>query len=276
MAGVGVVNCTLLATARSPLAAWAALWLAAAPVLWALLAMAQTLASWREDLVEGRRRLRTLIVAATAIYTVAQLLAALTLGVSMRAVVESTWVAAGTAALTLFVAWELLRTDAASLFGEPRVDAPEAAAPARPSADRAADSGQRAPDLGQVAALEALMTVDHVHREPNLTIAALAERMALPEHRLRRLINQGLGHRNFSAFLNGYRLADAKRWLADPAQADTPIVTIAMDAGFQSLGPFNRAFKADTGVTPTEYRRSRSRPAATQQTPETLAESGIG
>ena len=30
------------------------------------------------------------------------------------------------------------------------------------------------------------------------------------------------------------------------------MLTIAMDAGFQSLGPFNRAFKADTGVTPTE------------------------
>jgi AraC-like DNA-binding protein len=28
-----------------------------------------------------------------------------------------------------------------------------------------------------------------------------------------------------------------------------------MDAGFQSIGPFNRAFKADTGMTPTEFRR---------------------
>ncbi len=34
-----------------------------------------------------------------------------------------------------------------------------------------------------------------------------------------------------------------------------PVLTIAMDAGFQSLGPFNRAFKADTGLTPSEYRR---------------------
>jgi AraC-like DNA-binding protein len=33
------------------------------------------------------------------------------------------------------------------------------------------------------------------------------------------------------------------------------VLTIAMDAGFQSLGPFNRAFKADTGLTPTEFRR---------------------
>jgi AraC-like DNA-binding protein len=34
-----------------------------------------------------------------------------------------------------------------------------------------------------------------------------------------------------------------------------PVLTIAMDAGFQSLGPFNRAFKAATDLTPTEFRR---------------------
>jgi AraC-like DNA-binding protein len=37
-----------------------------------------------------------------------------------------------------------------------------------------------------------------------------------------------------------------------------PVLTIALDAGFSSLGPFNRAFKADTGLTPTEYRRLNS------------------
>jgi AraC-like DNA-binding protein len=99
------------------------------------------------------------------------------------------------------------------------------------------------------------MDEERAYRQENLTIGALAEQMGLPEHRLRRLINQGLGHRNFNAFLNGYRLADAKRALADPSQAEVPVLTIAMDAGFQSLGPFNRAFKADTGQTPTEFRR---------------------
>jgi len=34
-----------------------------------------------------------------------------------------------------------------------------------------------------------------------------------------------------------------------------PVLTIAMDAGFQSIGPFNRAFKAATDSTPTEFRR---------------------
>jgi len=267
-AGIGAWRCIAGAADRSLLAGIAGVWLGAMPVVWALLAIVQALASWREDLVEGRRRLRSWIVAATSLYTVAQLLAALALGLSLKAVIESPLNAAGTAALTLFVAARLLRSGG-DLFAS---GAPQAAAGARAAAAAAADD---APDPRQVAALEMLMTVDHLYREPSLTIGALAERMALPEHKLRRLINHGLGHRNFSAFLNGYRLADAKRWLADREQTETSILTIAMDAGFQSLGPFNRAFKADTGVTPTEFRRLSSAADGTAPRRE-VAESEIG
>jgi len=66
---------------------------------------------------------------------------------------------------------------------------------------------------------------------------------------------RGPGHRNFNAFLNRYRIEEAKAALADPEQKEVPVLTIAMDAGFQSLGPFNRAFKAATDLTPTEFRR---------------------
>jgi len=45
--------------------------------------------------------------------------------------------------------------------------------------------------------------------------------------------------------------------LADPARRDRPVLTVALEAGFQSIGPFNRAFKAATGLTPTEYRREK-------------------
>ena len=84
----------------------------------------------------------------------------------------------------------------------------------------------------------------------------------IPEYRLRRLINQRLGYRNFNVFLNEHRIDEAKAALADPSQAEVPVITIAMDAGFQSLGPFNRAFKATTGVTPTEYRRLKASAAS--------------
>jgi len=74
---------------------------------------------------------------------------------------------------------------------------------------------------------------------------------------LRRLINQRLGHRNFNAFVNGFRLAEALAALADPGRRDLPVLTIALTAGFQSIGPFNRAFKMATGLTPTEFRRQK-------------------
>ena len=86
-------------------------------------------------------------------------------------------------------------------------------------------------------------------------IVALAHSLGAPEHRLRKAINSGLGFRNFNAYLNGFRIAEAKAALADPAQVEVPILTIALDAGFNSLGPFNRAFRAETDTTPTDYRR---------------------
>ena len=103
--------------------------------------------------------------------------------------------------------------------------------------------------------LDRLMSLERIYRQEGLTIAMLAAKLDVPQHRLRQAINEGLGHRNFNAFLNRYRIDEAKAALADPSQRDVPVLTIAMDAGFQSIGPFNRAFKADTGLTPTEFRR---------------------
>ena len=101
------------------------------------------------------------------------------------------------------------------------------------------------------------MATERVYRAEDLTLARLAARLAVPEYRLRRLINQRLGYRNFNAYINGFRLAEARAALADPGQRETPVLTIALGAGFQSIGPFNRAFKVATGVTPTEFRREK-------------------
>ncbi|PAY03543.1 AraC family transcriptional regulator [Bradyrhizobium sp. UFLA03-84] len=103
--------------------------------------------------------------------------------------------------------------------------------------------------------LRHLMATERTYRQEGLTIGVLAVKLGMPEYRLRILINDGLGHRNFNAFLNRYRVDEAKAALADAGQAEVPVLTIALDAGFQSLAPFNRAFKADTGLTPTEFRR---------------------
>jgi AraC-like DNA-binding protein len=101
------------------------------------------------------------------------------------------------------------------------------------------------------------MDQERLYREESLSVGALAARLGVQEYRLRRVINGQLGFRNFNEFLNRHRIEEVCAALSDPDTARTPVLTIALEAGFGSLGPFNRAFKAQVGLTPTEYRRSR-------------------
>jgi AraC-like DNA-binding protein len=112
-----------------------------------------------------------------------------------------------------------------------------------------------AADARLAESLQRLMQVEQAYRREDLSVASLAALLKVPEYRLRRLINQRLGHRNFTAFVNGWRLDEARTALADPARSHLPVLTIALTAGFQSIGPFNRAFKTATGQTPTEFRQ---------------------
>jgi AraC-like DNA-binding protein len=93
--------------------------------------------------------------------------------------------------------------------------------------------------------------------------ASLATQLGAQEYRLRRVINRHLGFRNFNDFLDHHRVRDARIVLADPDHARVPILTLALDLGYASLSPFNRAFKAQTGLMPSEYRRTkRSNPVS--------------
>jgi len=95
-----------------------------------------------------------------------------------------------------------------------------------------------------------------VYLKSNLTVSHLADQLNMPAHQLREMLNQHIGFKNFSEFMNSYRIPNACQRLKDPAQLKTPILTIALETGFGSIGPFNRAFKKQMGITPSEYRRS--------------------
>ncbi|XDD51329.1 helix-turn-helix domain-containing protein [Leptospira sp. WS92.C1] len=99
---------------------------------------------------------------------------------------------------------------------------------------------------------------ERLYRSEGLTIRVLAEELQVHEYKLRRLINGNLGFRNFNDFLNRYRIQEACELLLDSSKDEIPVIRIAMDLGYQSLGPFNRAFKELTALTPTEYRKNRT------------------
>lgn len=195
---------------------------------------------WRDDLVEDRRRLRGPFLAVVSLFVGVQTV----LDAFYRGGAALTWLplanASVMAALTVVGASVFLQGRQA-IFGV--AQRAQQAQPGLNDADEIA-----------LARLHQAMDQDGLWREEKLTIGALAERIGAPEHRLRRLINDHLGYRNFPDFMNSRRIAAAKRALADPAQAKTTVAVIAYDLGFGSLGPFNRAFKAETGLAPREWR----------------------
>jgi AraC-like DNA-binding protein len=245
VAAFSFVNCMWLAPASGVRLSIIAVNLLALGFI--VLAVAQTIASWSSDLVEGRRRVRSFIVGAAALYGGLNAVLQISLSGSGAAEIANTVNSAALAVVVAAISIAMMRVDGADLFPAP----PEVQAD---TSDAAAIESSAA-DQKLIDALMRLMGDERIYRHDNVTIGTLATKLAIPEYKLRRLINQRLGYRNFNVFLNEHRIAEAKAALADPSQAEVPVITIAMDAGFQSLGPFNRAFKATTGVTPTEYRR---------------------
>lgn len=214
----------------------------------ALFAGLFALALWPapDDLVDCRCRARPGFAAAIAGYglfsTGVQVLGGVDAATPWFALVQS----GGTLTLALAFGGWILRPDASHWPGA--VDSTASSRPVPP--DPVAPE-----DAALIARIRAAMA-DGIWREEGLTIGALAARLAVPEHRLRRAINRGLGHRNFSSFINSARVKAAQEALADPAQMGRTVLEIAYETGFASLGPFNRAFRAETGQSPTEYRRA--------------------
>lgn len=196
----------------------------------------------RNDLVDARRRFRVavaltlpivgFVIAGTELYALRQPLPEW-LGLAL---VQSLTLA------ILSLAFALSMTAVRQELFVPKLSAPQ----------------PRTDELGPSELLELQRLRTAISRgicfEPDLSLTSLARQLGVPEHRLRRLINKGLGYRNFAAFLNDHRITEARQRLADPKQAREQIASIAFGLGYASLAPFNRAFRELTGVTPTDYR----------------------
>ena len=236
-------------------------------LLFIVLAAWHTFVGRDADLLEGRRRFRVVLVISTALYTAGIIISQWLLPGSEASAPFSLINAAGLLALTFVYSAARLSVFAAGQFAAFDVPDRSGSSPREiHQDDPALAPAVNEQDAAVLTALDDLMKNNKIYRQEGLSIAVLSAKLSVPEYRLRRLINQKLGHRNFSAFVNGYRLSEAMAALGDPSQSSVPVLTIALDTGFGSIGPFNRAFKAHTGMTPTEYRRER--PGMQKATPD--------
>ena len=273
LAPVALLVVSMLASTYlpAPFAPWCSIIFNATQVLMALHVLYLVAQGWTGDLVEARRQLRGPFLVTVTTYII------VTRGFELLNVFGAVphWYLLANAIVLCLVclAGTLVFLESrGELFGaipEPadvrglatpqRVAARNgaglglASSPDRSSPDRANLDRAVKADLDR---LHNLMSTQEIWREEGLTIASLAVKANMPETHLRRLISDHLAYRNFPSFVNAHRIAAAKARLSDPNEARVTVSTIAYDIGFASLGPFNRAFREETGFSPSEWRRN--------------------
>lgn len=122
-------------------------------------------------------------------------------------------------------------------------------------------SARRAPtdeDNRLAERLLGLLRDEAIDARPDLRIGEVAARLGQPEYKVSQCISTVLGFPNFNRLINHHRIERAKRLLADPDQGQS-ILEVAFECGFGSVGPFNRAFRDQVGVTPRDYRAASRR-----------------
>lgn len=241
-----------------------------APVVWlgrlhalcmlsfSVLALWEVARGWRVDLVQARRAARRLVAMGIGLYAGLALVIELTLkGHPVGRLLPALHIL-GIGTIALGLALLLARHSLGVVLGFADASAPTALP--LPSPAEGSETGPRtlaaawqADDEGarRLEELERFMTQGHAYRREGLSLADLAQTTHMTEATLRDLINQRLGFRNFNDFLHHHRLREATERLS---RENLPILTIALECGYGSIGPFNRAFKQRMGVTPTEFR----------------------
>ena len=200
------------------------------------------------DLLENRRRLRDWLTAIVGAYML------IVVAVEISLIGRQPPLFVGTLNIAVILVLAHLVCHALAKANEPLLDTPM----------RGSGTVDSLPD-SQLKLLERLRReIEHQHCywQEGLSISGLAEKMGTQEHILRRVINQGLGFRNFNEFLHSYRIRDACERLRQTSGRKPPVLTIALEVGYSSVGPFNRAFKEMVGMTPTEYRQKYAPPKA--------------
>jgi len=99
-----------------------------------------------------------------------------------------------------------------------------------------------------------LLEDEQLYQDANLSMASLAEQMDTSTRTLSRIIKDGFDG-NFFDLINTYRVEEVKINLLEESYAHYSILSIGLDAVFNSKSTFYNVFKKQTGMTPSQYRK---------------------
>ena len=101
--------------------------------------------------------------------------------------------------------------------------------------------------------LDAWMRDRRPHLRSDLSLASLAAEVGLTPAELSHVVNAGFGT-NVSEFVNGYRVREVQARLLEAGSDRLTLLAVAEACGFASKATFNRAFRRETGTTPSAWK----------------------
>ncbi|WP_100643908.1 helix-turn-helix domain-containing protein [Alteromonas facilis] len=101
--------------------------------------------------------------------------------------------------------------------------------------------------------LERLMSNDKPYLQPLFNLQSLAKKLGVSPRNVSAFINQRY-QKSFSEYVNQFRIEEVKQLLI--SDTEQTILDIAYQCGFSTKSNFNRAFKLQEGMTPSEFKES--------------------
>jgi AraC-like DNA-binding protein len=103
--------------------------------------------------------------------------------------------------------------------------------------------------------LELIIKIKQPYLDEDLTLGKLAEQLSITDKKLSTMLNQYL-NTTFYDLINKYRVEAVKKKIILDNYKDYNLFGIACECGFKSRTSFNRIFKKETGLSPSDFKKS--------------------
>ncbi|MEX0361880.1 MAG: helix-turn-helix domain-containing protein, partial [Allomuricauda sp.] len=100
-----------------------------------------------------------------------------------------------------------------------------------------------------------LFTHERIYKENNISLDMVAQKLNTTRHNTSQIINEHFNV-SFHEFVNMYRIKEAKQLLVEDKSRRLNIINVAYEVGYNNKVTFNKAFKKDTQLTPSQYQKS--------------------
>ncbi len=100
-----------------------------------------------------------------------------------------------------------------------------------------------------------LISTEKIHLNPGLNLESVAETLNISANYLSQIINKNTG-KTFCEIIGNLRVEEIKEMLSNSQYEKYTLLSIGLEAGFNSKSVFYRTFKKFTSMTPSEYKEN--------------------